>query len=255
MSAPSMRQCPQCREAAPTGASRCPHCGATLSIVTMPIEALPPDTGAPEETAEATDIEPATGELLPLEDEGIERTGTVARSYSVSTSFSTTTSSGGSRHVDAEVKIDLPQAVIDPDSRLSPTAYWKLMHRWSEAIERDVEAASKAGGSLDLAEAVRRVPLPFGPDCGGELPVAIRDAMTQRAYSQAAHLFSLPKPADIFGPHAGPDASPRVRELLEAAGRANRPRRGFTVTCGSVVGGVLLCGALGLCLGWWALAS
>jgi hypothetical protein len=222
----------------------------------MPLEVLLSDTGAPEEGAEGSDIEPAAGELLPLEDDPGERPGVVAHSYSLRTSFSTTTSSGAAGRVKAEVQIDLPQGLVDPESRLSPTAYWKLMHCWSDAIEREIETASEAGQTLEPAQAVGRVPLPFGPDSGGDLPVAIREAMNQRAQRQAAQLFSLPKPADIFGPHAGPGADSPLQGLVEAVGGANRPRRrGFTVTCGSLVGGVLAAVVIGLWLVRWALAS
>ncbi|MBM3501244.1 MAG: hypothetical protein FJX74_21545 [Armatimonadetes bacterium] len=253
MSAPSTRPCPQCSRPVAAGDSRCPGCGATLSIVTRAIEALPTDAGAAEEADVPPDIGLTRGELLPPDDEGLEEGPIVAaRSFRMSTSFSTRTVGGAGPRMDAEVKIDLPQAVVDPGNRLSPAAYWKLMHRWSEAIEREIEAASQAGQAPDLGATVKRVPLPFGPDCGGDLPVAIRDLMTRRAQHQAAGLFSLPKPADVFGPHAGPGAESPLRELLAAAERPSRPRQGFTVSCGSVVSGAMAL-ALGLCLLWHAL--
>jgi hypothetical protein len=240
------RPCVQCKEPVVTGESRCPHCGAAQPIVTAPIEAVPPDTGEPS----------PTGELLPLEEEELPASfGVTSRSASMSTSFTTRTVSGSGSRLDAEVKIDLPQAVVDPENRLSPAAYWKLMHRWSQAIEDDLEGSCAGGRAPDLSAVVTRVPLPFGPDCGGELPVAIRDMLTQRAQRQAAQLFRLPRPADVFGPHAGPDGGLPLRELMAAAERASRPRRGFTVSCGSVLGGLLLLATMGAVLIWWSAAS
>jgi hypothetical protein len=252
VSAANTRPCPHCKKPIPSDASRCPHCNADLSIITMPIEAVPPDVGVPDEEEAA--IEPARAEILPPKDEAVETRGGSSRSYSMSTSFSTTMSAGGTaRHVDAKVKVDLPQPIIDPDGRLSSVAYWRLMQDWSKAIEREIEAASDAGRGLSPADAVRRVPLPFGPDSGGDLPLAIRDEMSRRAQAEAAKLFSLPKPADVFGPHAGPDSDLPMRQLLERAGQTRR--RGVTVTCGGLLAGaLLLCGAVAAVIVWWVAA-
>ncbi len=231
------------------GETRCPKCGAGQSIITMPLEVIPADTGAPEAEPESA-IEPAAGELLPAEDEALDVPRRVTGGVSTGTSFTTSTSrSGASGHARAEVKIELPQELIDPENHLSPTAYWKLMRRWSEGIAREIEAASDGGSMPGVAEAAQRVALPFGPDCGGDLPPAIRDTMTQRARRQLTRLGAMPTPADVFGPHAAPDADSAMRELLEAAGRGRR-RRGLTVTCGSLMGGVLAA-VVGACLAGW----
>jgi hypothetical protein len=252
MSSPPTRPCPQCKAPVPTGETRCPQCGADLAIITRPIEALPPDT-----EPEPVGLEPVPGELLPADDQGIGLKGGVKRSFSVSTSVTTSTSRiGGTGHAHVEVKLDLSQALIDPDSRLAPTAYYKLMHRWSEALGREMQSATEGGQTLETAEAARRVPLPFGPDCGGDLPVAVRDAMTERAQRQVAQLPHLPTPAEVFGPHAGPGGDSPLRELIEATNRADRARRpGLTITCGSLLAGAGLCAAVGLGLVWWICAS
>jgi len=156
--------------------------------------------------------------------------------------------------MDAEVKIDLPQEQIDPEKRLSPAAYQQLMVNWSEAIEREIEAASQAGQQSDIRAAMQRVPLPFGPDCGGDLPAPIRHQMNQRAQQQGAQLLDLATPAGILGTRAGA-ASP-MREVLEGGERTwERPRRSFTITCGSVLGLLVLAAAVAAALTWWALTG
>jgi hypothetical protein len=173
-----------------------------------------------------------------------------SRSHAVSTSLSVVTSSGaGSAGSRAEVKLELPQELVDPDRRLSTGAFQKLMRAWADAIEQQMEAepgGPKPGLGLEV---VRRVPLPFGPDCGGDLPPALRDEITRRAQALVAGMSRGVTPEGVFGPHAAPGGPILLGPADQLPGWASRPRRRFTVSCGAVVVSVAL--AAGTMVAYW----
>jgi hypothetical protein len=130
------------------------------------------------------------------------------------------------RHVQASVSLDFPQAMVDKQGRLTPDQWARLMAAYDNALEEHMKAGMEQGRSVSLGAAAREVPLPFD-QIGVKLPPAEQHAMQQ------AIVALIPDAA------FAPDTS-FVNEVVTsiASQRPGRPRA--SLSCGVLALGVPL---------------
>lgn len=266
--------CPKCGGEMPSDAAHCPHCGETkgMGIVTIPVaspppppvpaapppppprlEDLPPPSVSLDDLAKPPPVEPPVGPAPTPPGEMLPAIVESRQSRAVSTSFVsfTSTQGGGFRaQMDGEVKLDLPQQMVDPDRRLTSEQYRRLMDIWDDALGREMQQALRAGQQIELGQLVGHVPLPFAQaGLEGVLSPADQEAMTPRAQAAVQ---------DILSMVARVGQEPRVGNLLVNMDvpMINRPirvspRQGVTVGCSLFLGLLALGGVLAAAM-WWS---